>query len=89
MNLDQRLIDSTVGDLAAVVKTIVQAEMMAMDRERPSNATEKYMPAKDVCELYAISESTLNSYVSKKIIKKYRVGGNIRFRASEVAKLVK
>lgn len=89
MNLDQRLIDSTVGDLAALYPLPSSLLVLSFSPQRPSNATEKYMPAKDVCELYAISESTLNSYVSKKIIKKYRVGGNIRFRASEVAKLVK
>lgn len=39
-------------------------------------------------ELYAISESTLNSYVSKKL-SKIQMAVILDFRASEVAKLVK
>lgn len=85
MNLDKRLIDCSLADLAEVVKIITKAEMAEIATPQ---AESKYMSSDAVCALFDIAESTLRSYVSKKIIRKYKVGGNIRFKKTEIEAMV-
>lgn len=86
MDLDRRLIDCNLGDLADIVKTIVAAEANSTPKEVK---TGKYMSHAAVIELFGISESTLKGWVSDKLIVKYKVGGVIRYLTSDVEKLVK
>lgn len=86
MNLEKRVVDCSLWELSDLVKLIVQANKPeAIDTQHKG----RYMTEKEVLSHFTISESTLRSWVNKKLITKYKVVGNIRFLTTEIEKLIK
>jgi excisionase family DNA binding protein len=54
-----------------------------------SNDDEKYLTRKEVASYLQISLPTLHEYSKKEILKSYRIGSKVRYRASEVENALK
>jgi excisionase family DNA binding protein len=54
-----------------------------------SNDEEKYLTRKEVANYLQISLPTLHEYSKREILKSYRIGSKVRYKASEVAKALK
>jgi len=46
---------------------------------------DRFLTAKELARILAISEKTIYTYVSKKMIPYYKIESNVRFRAKDIA----
>lgn len=69
-----------------IVKEEVEKQLADLHHEEPEPAEEKLLTTAEACEYLRVSKPTLHRWKRENIIPHVRLGGNIRYKLSDLIK---
>ncbi len=79
-----QLINLSITDLKCLISDVIRSEGEA----KPQPTAETYKTREEVCRLLSVDESTLWRWAKKDYLKPLKVGGLVRYKSTDIAKLL-
>ncbi len=82
------IISISVGDLVKANEKLISDAVCNLERRITDAATETYPSANKVAEMLSVSKPTLWRWEKCGYLKPFRIGGKVRYKMSDVKKLL-
>lgn len=79
-----------LNEFSLLVKQAVKEALTEMDQAPPATTVKnEFLTRQELCEKYHVSLGTLYNWDKADVLKPYRIGGRILYKAAEVEQAVK